>query len=56
MQHMSRTVLSVATRNIPGSEIPAPLPIVMPSKMATWKRGWLNDNYKNVNKMIAVTI
>lgn len=31
----SHTLLSVATRNIPGSEIPAPHPIVIPSKIAT---------------------
>lgn len=32
---MSRTVLSVATRNVPVTEIPAPPPMVIPFKIAT---------------------
>jgi hypothetical protein len=30
------TVLSVATRNVPGMETPPPPPIVMPSRIATY--------------------
>lgn len=36
--YLSHTVLSVATRNVPGMEIPAPPPIVIPFKRATWKK------------------
>lgn len=32
------TVLSVATRNVPGIEIPAPPPMVMPFRRATCKK------------------
>jgi hypothetical protein len=31
------TVLSVASRNVPGIEIPVPPPMVMPFKIATYK-------------------
>lgn len=33
---LGHTVLSVATRNVPGIEIPAPPPIVIPFRRATY--------------------
>lgn len=34
-EHRTHTVLSVATRNVPGTETPAPPPMVTPSRIAT---------------------
>lgn len=51
MYQHSRTVLSVATRNDPGSETPAPPPMVTPSMIATYTINQEVDNFQFPNKI-----